>query len=65
MNHEINKCLNNLSEETQKLDRLITRADEFVAVTDLIDKVHEVELAIHEARITFERTKTISNEKEK
>lgn len=65
MNHEINKCLNNLNEEAQKLDRLVTEADEFVAAANIIDKVHELELEIYEARKVFERTKNISNEKEK
>jgi hypothetical protein len=55
--------LGNILEETTKLlDEHTTSADEFIAVDEIEKAVTDIQLLVHKARKTFERTKRIDEE---
>ena len=61
MNHEINECLVKLGVEVRKLEKLVTEADEFTAVSDISISIHNLRGKIYDARKVFERTKDVEN----
>lgn len=58
----IKNHLDNLLDETRQLSSHITEANEFVVVDDIRQAINNLEMAIHEARKVFERTKNIESE---
>ena len=61
MNHEINECLVKLGVEIRKLEKLVTEADEFIAISDISIGIHNLKGKIYDARKIFERTKDVEN----
>ena len=53
-----------LKETTELLNEHTTEADEFLAVDEIEQAVNKFQLAVHEARKVFERTKRIEEVKE-
>ena len=54
----IKEHLDNILKETSApLNEHTTEADEFIAVDEIEQAVNKVQLTVHEARKTFERTK--------